>query len=386
MSPGQTAPSGSILTPEGWVRGSVETDGARIVRIEGAPVGAGEAPPAPWILPGFIDLHVHGGGGHDWQGGEEAVRGLARFHAAHGTVALAATTATAQIPVIERALTAITAVKAERRTGEAIVLGAHLEGPFINPDKLGAQEPAALEGDPQLAAQWAERFSIRVATVAPEIPGGLSVVETLASRGTRVQIAHSLATAEQAAAGFAAGCKGFTHLFNAMSGVDHRAPGVAAYALAYGVHAEIIADLLHVDRTVLRAAARAIPKLYAVSDSTMAGLDDGLHHWGGHRVIKKGLRVTLEDGKTLAGSAITLLDAFRNLRAIGFSLDEASAMTASRQADYLGLNDLGRIAPGARACMVRLDSDLRLTGVWIDGERIEAATSTRAEMPPRPSF
>ena len=189
-----------------------------------------------------------------------------------------------------------------------------------------------------------------------------------------MQIAHSLATAEQAAAGFAAGCAGFTHLFNAMTGVDHRAPGVAAYALAHGVHAEIIADLLHVDPVVMRAAARAIPKLYAISDSTMAGLEDGPHHWGGHRVIKKGLRVTLEDGKTLAGSAITLLDGFRNLRAIGFSLEDASAMTAGRQAAYLGLDDLGIIRPGARACLVSLDADLRLIGVWIDGERIEAAS------------
>ena len=369
------------------MRGSVEIDGGPDrAAIEGAPVGAGEAPPAPCILPGFIDLHVHGGGGHDWQGGEEASGASCATTPRTARWRMAPTTATAQVPVIEGALGAITAVKAERRPARRSCSAPISKGRSSTPTSSARRSPRRSTATPSLPRRWAERFPIRVATVAPEIPGGLSVVETLASRGTRVQIAHSLATAEQAAAGFAAGCKGFTHLFNAMSGVDHRAPGVAAYALAYGVHAEIIADLLHVDRTVLRAAARAIPKLYAISDSTMAGLADGLHHWGGHRVIKKGLRVTLEDGKTLAGSAITLLDAFRNLRAIGFSLDEASAMTASRQADYLGLNDLGRIAPGARACMVRVDSDLRLTGVWIDGERIEAATSTRAEMPPRPSF
>lgn len=366
-------PFGTVLTPEGWVCGSVEIAGDRIVGVSGTRLSPGAAPPAPWVLPGFIDLHVHGGGGHDWQGGEAAVRGLARFHAAHGTVALAPTTATAQRPVIESALAAITDVKAARRAGEAIVLGAHLEGPFINPGKLGAQEPAALEGDPALAASWAARFSLLIATVAPEIPGGLDVIRALAAAATRVQIAHSLATAAQAAEGFAAGCIGFTHLFNAMTGVDHRAPGVAAFALAQGVHAEIVADLLHVDAVVVRAAARAIPKLYAISDSTMAGLGDGLHHWGGHRVLKQGLRVTLEDGKTLAGSAITLVDAFRNLRSIGFSLEDASAMTSSRQAGYLGLEDLGAIRPGARACLVSLDAHLRLTGVWVDGERIEAA-------------
>ena len=206
--------------------------------------------------------------------------------------------------------------------------------------------------------------------MAPEIPGGLDVIRTLTAAGTRVQIAHSLARADQAAEGFAAGCTGFTHLFNAMTGVDHRAPGVAAYALAHGIHAEIICDLLHVDRVVVKAAARAIPELYAISDSTMAGLPDGLHHWGGHQVRKEGLRVTLMDGVTLAGSAVTMLDCFRNLVAIGFTLPQASAMTSSRQAGYLGLGDLGAIAPGMRACIVKLDADLRLTNVWVDGEPI----------------
>lgn len=361
--------AGSVLTPKGWLDGTVEIKAGQIAAIPGELLPGGKPPP-PYIVPGFIDLHVHGGGGHDWQGGEPAVRGLARFHAAQGTVALAPTTATAPAAVIERALEAITIVRAERKAHEAIVLGAHLEGPFINPQKLGAQEPAAIDGDRDLARHWAERFSIRVATVAPEIPGGLDVIRVLAAAGTRVQIAHSLATAAEATAGFDAGCVGFTHLFNAMSGVDHRAPGVAAYALAHGTHAEMICDLLHVDQTVLLAAARAIPKLYAISDCTMAGLPDGLHRWGGHSVIKSGLRVTLADGKTLAGSAITLLDAFRKLVSIGVPLDEASAMTATRQADYLGLPDLGRLVPGARACLVRLDEKLRLTGVWIDGERV----------------
>ena len=105
----------------------------------------------------------------------------------------------------------------------------------------------------------------------------------------------------------------------------------------------------------------------------MAGLPDGQHHWGGHTVIKTGLRVTLQDGKTLAGSAITLLDAFRNLAALGFPIEMVSAMTATRQADYLGLTDLGRIAPGVRACLVQLDESFNLSGVWIDGEPVVPA-------------
>ena len=361
--------TGSILTPAGWVRGTVEMSGTTIGAVTGQ-ASPGRSPAAPYILPGFIDLHVHGGGGHDWQGGEAAVRGLISFHAQRGTVAMAPTTATAAVPVIERALAAIKAVKDDPHPGEAIVLGAHLEGPFINPGKLGAQEPATLAGDPELARSWAERFPIRVATVAPEIPGGLEVTRVLTAAGTRVQVAHSLATAEQTAEGFRCGCAGFTHLFNAMTGIDHRAPGVAAYALAHGRYAELICDLLHVDRTVLLAAYRAIPRLYAVSDSTMAGLADGAHVWGGHRVIKQGLRVTLDDGKTLAGSAITLLDAFRNLVEIGLTLEQASAMTSARPAEYLGLTDLGLIEPQARACLIVLDANLQLMETWIDGTRI----------------
>ncbi len=358
---------GSILTPGGWLFGTVEIAGGRIAGVTGDAIPDVERPPAPYLLPGFVDLHVHGGGGHDWQGGQEAVRGLARFHAARGTVALAPTTATAAVPVIARALDGIEAVRTARAPGEAIVLGAHLEGPFINPNKLGAQEPAALEGDAGLAEAWTERARIVVATVAPEIPGGLDVIAALTKRGTRVQIAHSLATADEAAAGFRAGCSGITHLFNAMTGVDHRAPGVAAYALACADHAEIICDLLHVDPIVLRAAYRAIPNLYAISDATLAGLPDGALHWGGHGVIKQGLRVTLRDGKTLAGSAITLLDAFRNLVKIGFSLREASVMTSSRAAAYLGLGDLGHIVVGARACLIELDEELELGTVRVDG-------------------
>ena len=255
------------------------------------------------------------------------------------------------------------------------MLGAHLEGPFLNPLKPGAMEVSLiLEGDAGLAKSWAEKFKIVIATVAPEIPGGHDVIRALAERGCRVQIGHSIATPLMAEEAFHCGCSGFTHLFNAMSQMEHRSPGVAAYALAKGRFAEIIGDLVHVDATVLLAAYRAIPRLYAVTDASAAGMPDGTFAWGGHRVIKKGQRITLENGTTLAGSAITMLDAFRNLISLGLSLEQAAAMTSGRQAEYLGLQDFGRIEPGARACLVKLDEDLRLQGVWVDGESIAPAT------------
>jgi N-acetylglucosamine-6-phosphate deacetylase len=152
--------------------------------------------------------------------------------------------------------------------------------------------------------------------------------------------------------------------------MEHRNPGVAAYALAKARFAEIISDLIHVDGTVLLAAYRAIPRLYAITDASAAGTPDGTFEWGGRRVIKKGQRITLENGTTLAGSAITMLDAFRNLVSLGLSVEQASDMTSARAAEYLGLRDVGRIEPGARACLVTLDQDLKLQGVWVDGESI----------------
>ena len=365
------SPEGSILTTNGWVTGKVKFAGRTISAVDGQMTAAGAKPKGPFVLPGFIDLHVHGGGGGDWQGGEEGVRTLVRYHASHGTTAIAPTTAAGRVSVIEKSLSAITSIASAREQGEAMVLGAHLEGPFLNPLKPGAMEVSLLlEGDPALAKNWAEKFKIVIATVAPEVPGGQEVIRALAERGCLVQIGHSVATPPTAAEAFRCGCSGFTHLFNAMSQMEHRSPGVAAYALAKGRFAEIICDLIHVDATVLLAAYRAIPRLYAITDASAAGMPDGTFEWGGHRVIKKGPRITLENGTTLAGSAITMLDAFRNLISLGLSLEQAAEMTSARQAEYLGLPDLGRIEPGARACLVKLDEDLRLQGVWVDGESI----------------
>jgi N-acetylglucosamine-6-phosphate deacetylase len=367
-------PKGAILTPSGWIEGQVEIGGRDIAAVRGQPLAKDAKPEGPFILPGFIDLHVHGGGGADWQDGEEGIRNFVRFHTSHGTTAIAPTTATGTVRAIEGALSDIAAVSEKRRPGEAIVLGAHLEGPFVNPLKPGAMNPAnMLEGDAALAKRWAERCKIVVATVAPEIPGGRDVARALAATGCRVQVGHSIATPDLLEEAFQSGFSGVTHLFNAMSQMEHRAPGVAAYALARVQYAEMISDLVHVDTTVLLAAYRAIPRLYAITDASAAGMPDGNYQWGGRQIIKKGLRVTLENGTTLAGSAITMLDAFQNLVKIGLSLEQASEMTAARPAEYLRLNDIGRIEPGARACLVKLNQELRLEGVWVDGESVALA-------------
>src|SRR5271154_5048221 len=163
------SPGGSILTPDGWATGKVEFAGRAIAAVTGEMLPESAKPKGPFVLPGFIDLHVHGGGGLDWQGGEEGVRGFVRYHTSQGTTAIAPTPATGPVPVIETSLAAITEVSKARGPGEAIVLGAHLEGPFVNPLKPGAMDVSLmLKGDGALAKRWADNFEIVVATVAPE--------------------------------------------------------------------------------------------------------------------------------------------------------------------------------------------------------------------------
>ena len=351
---------GSILTPKGWVRGRVVLDGPIVKAVEGRALPEGARPDAPYIVPGFIDLHVHGGGGSDWMSGEAGIRAFIRYHSSQGTTAIAPTSATGPVTAIEDALAAITRIASNRGPGEAVVVGAHLEGPFLNPKRPGAMDVSLIrEGDAELAARWARQYRIAVATVAPEIPGGRGVIEALSKAGCRVQIGHSVATPEEVGRAFEWGCCGFTHLFNAMTGVEHRAPGIATYALAKGEYAEMICDMIHVDPLVVLAARRAIPRLYAITDASAAGLPDGEFEWGGRKVIKKGGRITLMNGSTLAGSAITMLDAFRNLVQLGLGLEEVVEMTSTRQADYLGRRDLGRIEPGARAGLVQAGKDAR---------------------------
>ncbi len=359
---------GRILTPEGWRTGRL-TFGATIAEI--APRAA--APADRWVVPGFVDLHVHGGGGADAMAGEAAVRAMARFHARHGTTTLLATTVTAPLDELRRALGAIGAVAARRLPGEARVPGAHLEGPFISPDALGAQPPFAIPPDLALVDELCRLAPVKVATIAPEIDPDHRLLQRLRSHGVRVQLGHSCASYDQARAALAAGATGFTHLFNAMTGMHHRAPGMVGAALAEASHAEIILDFQHVAPAAAKGALRAIPGLYGVTDAVAAaGMPDGEYRLGRHRVIKRADAVRLADG-TLAGSVLTMDRALRNFVALGLDRAAAAARLSSMPAAYLGLEDCGRIAPGARADLVVLDDDLRLCAVYVEGEAIALA-------------
>lgn len=289
--------------------------------------------------------------------GSHAVRAMAKFYAQHGTVAFAPTTMTAAVEQISDALSGVEQARSKPQDDVALVLNAHLEGPFINPKRLGAQPDCVLKPDGDVLRRWLDIAPLSVATIAPELDGAMELVRLLRATGCKVQIGHSDATLEQASAALDAGVSGFTHLYNAMSQLKPRAPGVVGCALAKANHAEVICDLQHVKAAALRCAGRAIPFLYAITDSTAAaGRSDGEYKLGNQPVIKHGKTVRTKDG-VLAGSAMTLWDARRTLIDIGFDEPHAQEMVSERPASYLGIDELGDIAIGKYASMVTIHAD-----------------------------
>lgn len=372
---------GCILTPHGFLQGRLSMSQGRITAIEGDPVDAGAAKKQdqPMILPGFIDTHVHGGDGFDIMQGGQAAQAVARCHARHGTTSLLATTMTAPLTDIEAALRDLAPACAQRPLNGARVLGVHLEGPYINPEKLGAQPAHAA---PLLLEQVLRLHTLAplvLITLAPELPGHLASIAALRKAGFVVQLGHSNGNYEEGLAALEQGATGFTHLFNAMTGLHHRAPGMVGAALAHAHYAEIIPDLLHVHPGAIRTALRAIPGLFCVTDSTSAtGMPDGEYQLGRHRVFKCMGGVRLADG-VLAGSALTMDQALRNLISLGLSLEEASRRVSTHAADFLGRPDLGRLHVGASADLVVLDQALELQRVFIEGIEIERHTDAQRD-------
>ena len=327
-------------------------------------------PEPPFLLPGFVDLHVHGGGGADAMEGAGAIRRMAALHARHGTTTLLATSVTAPADEIDAFLDAVREVAPE--PGGARVAGAHLEGPFLNPGRLGAQPPFAIPADAALMRRWLDRGPVRVVTLAPERDPSGELIPLLTRAGVRPQIGHTLCAHAEAAAAIAAGC-GVTHLFNAMTPLAHRGDGAVGAALAHADWAEIVPDLIHVEPGAILAARRAIPNLYGVTDATAgAGMPDGEYRLGAHVARKARGAMRLPDG-TLAGSALTMDAALRNLVSIGLPLAEASRWLSERPARWIGQDDCGRIEPGRRADLATLDAGLGIAAVHVAGRPVEAA-------------
>ncbi|QLG13147.1 N-acetylglucosamine-6-phosphate deacetylase (plasmid) [Deinococcus sp. D7000] len=369
--------NGQVLLPTGtFIPARLEFDH----QITAITPDAG-APTDRLILPGFVDAHVHGGGGADAMDGPEAVRTLSRFHAQHGTTTLLPTTITNPWEKVMAALRGIRQViDGGGAPGGADIVGAHLEGPFISSGRLGAQPPNTLEPLPELIAEVLALNVVRAVTIAPELPGALEASQALAQAGVRIGVGHTRADAETVTAFLdvlnAAGATTCaTHLFNAMGGIEGRVPGPPA-ALMADAHAylEVILDNIHVHPGSFRLACAAAPERVTLITDAMraAGLGDGVSELGGQRVIVKDGQAHLENG-SLAGSLLTMDVALRNAVKAGIPLDGASRMVSETPARSLGLDDRGRLEPGLRADLVVLDTALNVLEVYVGGQRISAA-------------
>lgn len=356
---------GNIVTPTGIQFGELSfADRVLAIDVEST-AKKGEV----HILPGFIDLHIHGGGGADAMQGRAALDTLCGYHGSVGTTSLMATTVTAPFPELKGIITAIAEAQAvadsERRGSR--VLGAHLEGPYINRAKLGAQPDFVQSFDREQLEQLRLGTTTKIVTLASEALADLTELSWLAAKGVRVQLGHSAGSYEQVRAALSAGAQGFTHLFNAMSAFHHRKPGMVGAALAHATYSELIADGVHVHEGAIQVALRSIPKLYCVSDATAAaGMPDGAFTLGDHTVKKCPNGVYLPDG-TLAGSSSCMHDALLTMLAIDDDWLAAVNRVATYPADYIGRHDLGRLMPGCMADVVVLGGDRSIKDVYLAG-------------------
>jgi len=328
---------------------------------------AAHDPALPRFMPAPVDLHVHGGGGADVMQGRDAIAQVLIAHAAQGTGAMLATSVTAPSQHIDRFLVDVADVMRHPPDSGALLLGAHLEGPFINPDKLGAQPPHAVPVDVDQLEAWLSTGVVRIITYAPEQDPDSAVVALCTKYGVKAQLGHTLCSWSQALQAILSGV-GVTHLYNAMSGVSHRQGGAAAAALAYGDYAEIITDGIHVDKAAFDLAQRAIPCLYSVTDATAAaGMPDGHYTLGSLKIEKKGDSVLLPDG-TLAGSCLTQLGSLGVLADWGLSWSQISRMCSVYPAQWIANPSLGRISEGATANWLELHGD-DVIALWLNGQR-----------------
>lgn len=375
----------TIVLPDGLLQGgSLEIEDGRITGISSSGAGGRDAG-GLFIVPGFIDVHVHGADGTDTLDDGDAVRRIAATLPRFGVTAFCPTSVACPPRELEAMLEGVRLARAAAAPGSARVLPAHLESNFISRAFKGAQPVECLRapqdapdgdfsGGDILDVIARARTEVGIITVAPEVAGVLELIPHLVQQGHRVSLGHSGATYEQARAGILAGARHATHLFNRMTGLDHRAPGLAGAVLENaGVAAEIICDGVHVHPAAIRAAvaAKGPSKVMAITDGTAgSGLARGGRAKLGGRTITLGDAAYLDDG-TLAGSVLTMDRAFALLvTTMGFSLVEAALMCSTTPARELGLASGPGLAPGAPADFVLLDQAFEVRETYISGIRV----------------
>ncbi|WP_435168909.1 N-acetylglucosamine-6-phosphate deacetylase [Falsirhodobacter sp. 1013] len=334
----------------------------RVARIARDVPGAQRV--AGWILPGLVDLQVNGGGGVLFNN-DPSAEGLARIRAAHarlGTTSIMVTLITDTPEVTARAVEVAAA---------SDVMGLHLEGPHFAVARKGTHDPGLIRpmGAEDLRRLEDAAGRVRLlCTLAPEVVG-VDAIRRLVAAGAVVSLGHSDATAGEARAAADAGASMVTHLFNAMSPLTHRAPGLAGAALDDArFRVGIIADGFHVDDAVLRIALRAAAgRIFLVSDAmSTVGTDIAAFTLNGREILRQGGRLTLADG-TLAGADIAMIDAVRHVVDLGVGLGEAWTMASALPAAAMGDASRGGLRAGQRADFVAVDEGLGVNGVWIGG-------------------
>ena len=330
------------------------------------------------LTPGFIDLHGHGGGGASFDDGTAAIERALAVHRAHGTTRSVLSLVANPADALEASLTAIAGLAGR----DPLVLGSHLEGPFLAPSRKGAHNPDFLAAPSPAAVQRlvaAARGTLRQITLAPELPGALDAIPVLAAAGVVVAVGHTEADEDLARAAFDRGARLLTHAFNAMPGIGHREPGPVVAAIRdERVTAELVLDAVHVHPDVARLLLDAAPGRVALITDAMAaaGAADGTYRLGSLDVaVTDGVaRVRQPDGSpgSIAGSTLTQDHALRSaVQLCGMSLPAAVAALTWVPARVLGLdNRLGRLAPGYVADAVLLSEACEVRAVWGAGRRL----------------
>jgi N-acetylglucosamine-6-phosphate deacetylase len=365
----QTVLTGSeALSP-----GAVTVDDGTVVSVDPT-VPAGVEVRRGYLVPGFVDIHSHGGGGATVVGGDpEAVETFARTHLAHGTTTIVASLVSAHPEPLMNDVRALADL-----TEDGVIAGSHLEGPWISPAMKGAHDPTALRAPAPAEVEAiieAGRGTIAMVTLAPELDHGFDAVRRFAESGTIAAVGHSDADWAQAKMSLDAGATVTTHLFNQMRGVHHRQPGpIPALMADPRMHVELIVDGIHVHPAVVAMVRQAVPadRILFVTDAMAAtGQADGDYMLGelAVRVIDGVAR--LVEGGALAGSTLTMDAAFRRaVTECGFAPSDAVLAASVTPARMLGRADIGTLRVGARADMVWLGDDFALQQVWQRGRAV----------------
>ena len=378
LAGGRVVTPGGVLSP-GWIRLAGDLIDA---------IGPGE-PPEPgsagppvtdlrdrWVLPGFVDRHVHGGGGTSFtEGPADDARHAAGFHRRHGSTTIVASLVTAPVAELEARAAMLAGLAREN-----VIAGIHLEGPFLSAARCGAQDPRHMIAPDEAAfaaLHAAAAGQLRVITIAPELPGATSLIEAAVRAGVIAAVGHTDATADITSAAVDAGATHATHLFNGMRPLHHREPGpIGALLDRDEVTCEVIADGVHLHDTAIRLTARAAGagRLVLITDAmAAAGMADGSYPLGSLRVEVAGgvARLAGDDGPgAIAGSTATMAGVVRHaVVSAGLPVTEVAAAASTTPARILGLSDrTGALHPGLAADLVVCDEEFRLRAVMRHGQ------------------